>query len=82
MKIIYHVDVKMTNQSVTLMQLKSSSPGGMGMSFKKPTPPPKSVHLDSEEVVELPEPLPSAMVLSIPNGLVLQYCPQQSESGD
>ncbi|KAL5264612.1 hypothetical protein ACHWQZ_G005633 [Mnemiopsis leidyi] len=57
-------------------QLKS----GMGMSFKKSTPPPKSVHHDGEEVVELPEPLPSTLVLSIPNGLVLQYCPQLSDA--
>ncbi|XP_063675523.1 sperm-associated antigen 17-like isoform X5 [Bolinopsis microptera] len=57
-------------------QLKS----GMSMSFKKPVPPPKSVQLDGEDAVLLEEPLPSVMVLSIPNGLVLQYCQQQEDS--
>ena len=51
------------------------------MSFKKPVPPPKSVQLDGEDAVLLEEPLPSVMVLSIPNGLVLQYCQQQEDSG-
>ena len=56
-------------------------PGGMSMSFKKPGPPPKSVQLDDEDAVSHEEPLPSVMVLSIPNGLVLQYCQQQEDSG-
>ena len=51
------------------------------MSFKKPVPPPKSVSLDDEDTETHEEPLPSVMVLSIPNGLVLQYCEKQEDAG-
>ena len=65
------------------MCIPSPNPGGMCLTFKKPgkLAPARSVQIEGEEAPESVEPLPSLLTVSIPTGLVIEYCQQQEGEG-
>ena len=51
------------------------------MSFKKPGKPAKVVQMEGDAQTELEAPPLPVLVVSIPTGLVIEYCEQQEDSG-